>query len=81
MMRMGLPWFLKRCKDLFPGVGYLLVLETSKDVARAVRKRRSKSGAPDFGQQPWRRPLRQTSELPLDTALDTRPDAPLDIAA
>lgn len=40
MLRMGLPWFLKRCKDLFPGVGYLLVLETSKDVLRAVRKRR-----------------------------------------
>jgi hypothetical protein len=40
MLRMGLPWFLKRCKDLFPGVGYLLVLETSKDVARALRTRR-----------------------------------------
>ena len=73
MMRMGLPWFLKRCKDLFPGVGYLLVLETSKDVARAVRKRRSKSGLLDPGHPTWRRPLRQTSELPLD--------APLDIAA
>ncbi|NBS35995.1 MAG: SGNH/GDSL hydrolase family protein [Actinobacteria bacterium] len=42
MLRMGLPWFLKRCKDLFPGVGYLLVLETSKDVARALRKRRGR---------------------------------------
>jgi hypothetical protein len=40
MLRMGLPWFLKRCKDLFPGVGYLLVLETSKDVMRALRKQR-----------------------------------------
>jgi lysophospholipase L1-like esterase len=39
MLRMGLPWFLKRCKDLFPGVGYLLVLETSKDAIRALRKR------------------------------------------
>ena len=68
MMRMGLPWFLKRCKDLFPGVGYLLVLETSKDVARAVRKRRSKSGLLDPGHPTWRRPLRQTSELTLDAA-------------
>ena len=42
ILRMGLPWFLKRCKDLFPGVGYLLVLETSKDVARALRKRRGR---------------------------------------
>lgn len=41
MLRMGLPWFLKRCKDLFPGVGYLLILETSKDVVNAVRKRRN----------------------------------------
>ena len=42
MLRMGLPWFLKRCKDLFPGVGYLLVLETSKDAVRAIRRRRSR---------------------------------------
>jgi hypothetical protein len=42
ILRMGLPWFLKRCKDLFPGVGYLLVLETSKDIARALRKRRGR---------------------------------------
>jgi hypothetical protein len=26
---------------LFPGVGYLLVLETSKDAVRAVRRRRA----------------------------------------
>jgi hypothetical protein len=45
MLRMGLPWFLKRCKDLFPGVGYLLVLETSKDAVRAVRRRRSGTDA------------------------------------
>lgn len=67
MLRMGLPWFLKRCKDLFPGVGYLLVLETSKDVMRALRKQR--------------RPLRQAA-LPtgyserrfahLDTSTENR---------
>jgi hypothetical protein len=45
MLRMGVPWFLKRCKDLFPGVGYLLVLETSKDAVRAVRRRRSGTDA------------------------------------
>ena len=73
MMRMGLPWFLKRCKDLFPGVGYLLVLETSKDVARAVRKHRNKSAAPDLSQQPWRRPV--------STSPDTHSEAPLNIAA
>ena len=73
MMRMGLPWFLKRCKDLFPGVGYLLVLETSKDVARAVRKHRNKSAAPDLSQQPWRRPV--------STSPDMRSEAPLNIAA
>jgi lysophospholipase L1-like esterase len=42
MLRRGVPWFLKRCKDLFPGVGYLLALETAKDLARIARKRRAR---------------------------------------
>lgn len=48
MARMGLPWFLKRCKDLFPGVGYLLILETSKDVVRTLRRRRTTHGLLDL---------------------------------
>jgi hypothetical protein len=77
MMRMGLPWFLKRCKDLFPGVGYLLVLETSKDVARALRKRRNQSASPDLSRQPWRRPVSTAPE----SRPESQPDAPLGIAA
>lgn len=60
MMRMGLPWFLKRCKDLFPGVGYLLVLETSKDVIRAIRKRRQRNGIPGLTNPTWSRPERRS---------------------
>ena len=45
MLRMGLPWFLKRCKDLFPGVGYLLIMETSKDAIRALRRSRTAASA------------------------------------
>jgi lysophospholipase L1-like esterase len=81
MMRMGLPWFLKRCKDLFPGVGYLLVLETSKDVARALRKRRSKSASPDLSRQPWRRPVSTAPESQPESQPDAQTDAPLGIAA
>jgi lysophospholipase L1-like esterase len=40
ILRQGVPWFLKRCKDLFPGVGYLLALETAKDVIRLMRSHR-----------------------------------------
>lgn len=46
MLRMGLPWFLKRCKDLFPGVGYLLILETAKDCVRVVNERRPRRSTP-----------------------------------
>jgi hypothetical protein len=65
MLRMGLPWFLKRCKDLFPGVGYLLILETSKDVMRAVRKRRNLSEESALAEP---RLLRQASVRKLDAA-------------
>lgn len=65
MLRMGLPWFLKRCKDLFPGVGYLLILETSKDVVRAVRKRRNLSQKSALAEP---RLLRQASVRKLDAA-------------
>lgn len=41
ILRRGTPWFLKRCKDLFPGIGYLLVLETAKDLGRVLRSRLS----------------------------------------
>ena len=64
MLRNGLPWFLKRCKDLFPGVGYLLILETSKDVVRAVRHRKATPTTSAIGPQP----LRQTSNMTLDAA-------------
>lgn len=64
MLRNGLPWFLKRCKDLFPGVGYLLVLETTKDVVRAVRHRNVSPTTSVVGSSP----LRQTSNLTLDAA-------------
>jgi len=64
MLRNGLPWFLKRCKDLFPGVGYLLILETSKDVVRVIRHR----NAPPPTSVIVPQPLRRTSNLTLDTA-------------
>ena len=65
MLRMGLPWFVKRCKDLFPGVGYLLIIETSKDAIRAVRSHRSTSRKSER-QEP--RLLRQTSVQTFDAA-------------
>lgn len=64
MVRMGLPWFLKRCKDLFPGVGYLLVLETAKDLVRAMNGRRARRSAP----QPPLLTLHSRAESPLDVA-------------
>lgn len=65
MLRMGVPWFVKRCKDLFPGVGYLLILETSKDAMRAVRKRRNLSQKSAHAEP---RLLRQASVRKLDAA-------------
>lgn len=65
MLRMGLPWFVKRCKDLFPGVGYLLILETSKDAMRALRSRRNTHRQ---SEHPKPRLLRQTSVQTYDAA-------------
>jgi len=39
MLRHGVPWFVKRCKDLFPGIGWLLLREIARDATQRLRVR------------------------------------------